>query len=189
MRTQGATTRRLQSAEERRESVLEAARAHFARRGYWGTPTAEIAKSAGISQAYLFRLFPTKEDLYLACVERCFARVREEFRRAAAPHAGDAEAMFSAMAQTYERLLRDRELLLAQLQSYAACEDPAVRDTVRREYGRLVDMVRETSAAPDERVSRFFATGMLLTVVAAMGAHELDEPWAHTLMALEKPDC
>jgi hypothetical protein len=97
--------------------------------------------------------------------------------------------MFDAMAARYTDLLADRDMLLGQLQAYAACQEPAVRETVQREYGRLVDQVRETAGGDDERVSRFFATGMLLNVVAAMGAHELDEPWAHALLAPLRGDC
>lgn len=183
-----ATARKLQTAQARREDVLEAAQGHFALKGYWGTPTTEIAKAAGISQAYLFRLFPTKQELFIACVERCMGSVRESFQHAAAPHAGDQDAMFRAMSERYEQLLGDRTMLLAQLQSYSACGEPEIRDAVRRDYGRLVDMVRETTGAGDERISAFFATGMLLTVIAAMGAHELDVPWARTLLAgLDKP--
>ncbi|HVP01661.1 MAG TPA: helix-turn-helix domain-containing protein [Solirubrobacteraceae bacterium] len=181
--------RRLQTADERREDVLAAARPQFARKGFYGTPTAEIARDAGISQAYLFRLFPTKEELFIAVTERCMEAVGEAFRRAAAPHAGDEDAMFAAMGEAYEGLLADRDMLLAQLQAYAACEEPAIGDAVRRRYGLLVDMVRETTGAAEERVTAFFATGMLLTVIAAIGAHELDEPWARSLMAGIDEDC
>ncbi len=183
------TARKLQTADERREDVLVAALPHFARKGYYGTPTTEIARSAGISQAYLFRLFTTKEELFIAVAERCMDSVCEAFRRAAAPHAGDEDAMFAAMGDAYEALLADRDLLLAQLQSYSACQEPAIRDAVRRHYGRIVDMVRETTGASEERVTAFFATGMLLMVVAAMDAHELDASWARSLMAGIDKDC
>ena len=182
-------TRKLQTAEARREDVLEAALGHFALKGYWGTPTTEIAKSAGISQAYLFRLFPTKQELFIACVERCMCSVRESLQHAAAPHVGDPEAMFDAMGGRYGELLSDRTMLLAQLQSYSACGEPEIRAAVQRDYGQLVDMVRETTGADDERVGAFFATGMLLTIVAAMGAHELDADWARTLLAGKTHDC
>jgi len=183
------TARKLQTAEERREDVLHAAMPLFAVKGYYGTPTTDIARAAGISQAYLFRLFPTKEELFIAVAERCMDSVREAFRRAAAPHAGDEDAMFVAMGDAYETLLADRDLLLMQLQSYAACQEPAIRTAVRRHYGLIVDMVRETTGADQERVSSFFATGMLLMVVAAMSAHELDAPWAVGLMAGIDKDC
>ena len=183
------TARKLQTAESRREDVLAAAQEHFAIKGYWGTPTTDIAKAAGISQAYLFRLFPTKQELFIAVVERCMGAVRESFEHAAAPHAGDPEAMFEAMGRRYADLLDDRTMLLAQLQAYSACSDPKIRPAVQRHYGKLVDMVRESTGADDERVSSFFAKGLLLTVIAAMGAHELDAAWARALLAGHRKDC
>ncbi len=177
------TARKLQTADARRVDLLAAAQEQFALQGYWGTPTTDIAKAAGISQAYLFRLFGTKRELFIACVERCMGSVREAFERAGAPHAGDTDAVLDAMGDTYAQLLSDRTMLLAQLQSYAACGDPEIRAAVQEHYGRLVDMVRRVSGADDERVSSFFATGLLLTVVAAMGAHELDADWARALLA------
>ncbi len=174
--------RKLQTAEERREDVIQAAMQEFARRGYYGTPTTDIARTAGISQAYLFRLFPTKEELFVGCVERSYTNVLDEFTRAAAPHAGDFEAALEAMAARYKELLQQTDLLLCQLHGYAACQEPKVREAVRTGYQVLVEQVQLLSGAPDEEIQRFFAMGMLVNVVAAMGAHELDEPWAHALM-------
>src|SRR6266704_3291068 len=118
-------TRPRMPAAERREQVLEAAVAEFAARGLAGTSTEDVARRAGISQPYLFRLFPTKKALFLALVERCFRRVEDAFTAAAGDLTGD-EAM-AAMGDAYERLLDDRTLLLLQMQAYAACDDPEIR--------------------------------------------------------------
>ena len=188
MAPSAAPIRTLKTAEERREAVLVAAIPHFARRGYYGTPTTAIATSAGISQAYLFRLYPTKQELFIAVVERCMEQVREAFRHAAAPHAGDLDAQFEAMGETYKELLSDRDMLLNQLQSYAASDEPAIRTAVQAQYGRIVDTVRDVTGAPDDRVAAFFAVGMLMTVVSAIGAQDLQEPWVQSLMnGIEKP--
>ena len=182
MTTAAGTPRKLSTADDRREELLEAAMHHFARRGYYGTPTTEIAKAAGISQAYLFRLFPTKEELFIACAERCMNMLREEFTRAAAPHAGDIDAQIAAMGDRYDILLQETDLLLAQMSMFAACQEPAIRAATRAGFSRLVETVKELTGAPDERIQFFFAKGMLINVIAAMGAHELDEPWTRTLM-------
>ena len=58
------------SAEERREEIIEIAFRSFAEGGYKGTSTEDIAREAGISQPYLFRLFRTKKELVLACSAR-----------------------------------------------------------------------------------------------------------------------
>jgi AcrR family transcriptional regulator len=174
--------RKLQTAEDRREDVMRAAMQEFARRGYYGTPTTDVAKGAGISQAYLFRLFPTKEELFVACVERTYTTVLDEFVKAAAPHAGDQDAVMTAMADRYTELLQTSDLLLCQLHGYAACQEPAIRAAVREGYQRLVELVQHLSGASDEEIQRFFAIGMLINVVAAMDAQGLDEPWIRALM-------
>jgi len=176
-----ATTRKLQTAEDRRADVLDAAMHEFAQRGYYGTPTADIARRAGISQAYLFRLYPTKQDLFIASTTRCFENVGAELARVAAPHAGDPDAIFEAMGEKYVELVADRNMLLGQLHAYAAGADPQVRDAVRRGYGRLVAGVRELTGADDETLRGFFAMGLLITVTTALDMHEIDEPWARAL--------
>src|SRR5436190_15374245 len=98
-----ATHTRL-SAEERREAVVEAAMAEFAVGGLHGTSTDAIAKRAGISQPYLFKLFGTKKDLFLATIELCFHRTRETFLRAAAAPNRD---VLEAMGEAYVEMLRD----------------------------------------------------------------------------------
>ena len=180
--------RKLQTANERRGDVLDAALVHCARRGYYGTPTAEIAKTAGISQAYLFRLYPTKQELFVASTERCFDAVIREFERAAAPHAGDPEAMRAAMGCRYNELIADRDMLLSQLAAYAAGDDPVIRDAVRRSYGRLVEFVRVQTGSTDEELRSFFAMGLLITVTAALDIGEIDAPWARALTAPQQDD-
>lgn len=177
------TTR--QTAEERREAVLEAARQEFARAGFHGGSTDAIARSAGISQPYLFRLFGSKKDLYLASVRRCFRRTLEVMQGAAEGLRG--EAALGAMGTAYGQLLKeDPTMLQAQLQAYAAAlDDEDVRRAVREGYGDLYTYVAHVSDAPGPRISRFFAMGMLFNVVGAMGLHEEAEPelWAARLMA------
>ena len=162
-------------AAERREVVLKAAMAEFAVHGFAGTSTEEVAKRAGISQPYLFRLFPTKKALFLALVERCFQRVQDTFSTAADGLTGD-DAL-TAMADAYELLLDDRTLLLLQMQAYAACEDPEIRDTTRTGFKRLWELVERITGLPYQTVVDFFAVGMLMNVAAAMNLPAVDERW------------
>jgi AcrR family transcriptional regulator len=183
------STRTLSTADERRETILEAAERVFAARGLHGTPTLEIAKAAGISQAYLFRLFPTKAELFLALNDRCNARIRETFSQAAEAARAAGEDVLPAMGQAYIGLLADRNLLLNQLHSFAACDDPALREQMRAAFASLVELVeRESGADPDE-VRVFFAHGMLLNVLVAMGASDVDEHWAKVLLGPKVIDC
>jgi len=178
-----SSTRTLSTATERRETILQAAERVFAARGLHGTPTMEIAKAAGISQAYLFRLFPTKSELFIALAQRCNERIHRAFADAAAAAKAAGEDVLTAMGCAYISLLADRDLLLVQLHSHAACDDPQIRAEMRRGFARLVELVERESGANEEQVQAFFAHGMLLNVLTAMQAEDVDEHWAETLLA------
>ncbi|MGH7749523.1 MAG: TetR/AcrR family transcriptional regulator [Candidatus Dormibacteria bacterium] len=170
------------SAEERREQVLVAAVHEFAGGGLDGTSTEAIARRAGISQPYLFRLFPTKKALFLAAVERTFDRARRTLVDAAGDLSGD-EAL-RAMGAAYRAFLEHRTLLLTQLAAFAACGDEDVRKLTQGCFGRLWLEVAELSGAGDDALVGFFARGMLLNVAAAMHLSEVvDLPWVRACLA------
>ena len=177
-----AVTTDRKTAEERRETVLDAALEEFALRGLDGASTEAIAAKAGISQPYVFRLFGTKKQLFKAVVARCFRETLELFQRAAEGKRGEEALRAMGLAYT-EQLLPDRVRLRTQMQAYAACGDPDVREVVRAGYGDLVAYVERVSGFPPQQVSLFFAKGMLLNVIASMELDELDEPWAARLVA------
>jgi AcrR family transcriptional regulator len=178
-----AATRQLSTAAERREALVEAAVAAFAEHGFHGTPTTEIAKAAGISQAYLFRLFPTKSELYVAAVDRCYRRLGDAMRAAAEDASAPGETVLERMGNAYAALLQDPTTLRATLQAFAAAsgEDLAIRDAVRRGYGDLVELIRRISGAEGDELREFVARGMLMTVLAGMDAPAIDAPWAREL--------
>ena len=163
------------SAEERREAVLEAAIVEFAAGGLAGTSTEDVARRAGISQPYLFRLFPTKKALFLALSQRCFRQIADAFEAAAADQVG--EDALTAMGEAYHRLLDNRTLLLLQLHAYAACGDPDIRAATRAGYKELWLLVERLSGLPYDRIVAFFAMGMLMNVAAAMDLPAVDERW------------
>jgi AcrR family transcriptional regulator len=177
-----AATRTLSTAEARREAVLQAGMKVVAEHGIAGTPTAEVAKAAGISHAYLFRLFATKNELAVAIVERANQRVYDAFVEAAASVSGSGEEKLHAMGMAYGRLLGDRELLLVQLHSHAAAADnAAIRDAARQSFKRLVELVERETGEDSVTVGRFFATGMLMNVMAGLDAPAMRSHWAEVL--------
>jgi AcrR family transcriptional regulator len=178
MATVKTTTRTRKSAEERREEIVAIAIEQFALSGYKGTSTEAIARKAGISQPYLFRLFKTKRDLFLACFDVVHGRIAETFESAARGVPKD-EAL-RAMGQSYYQLLDDTTGRLFQMQSYAACSDPVIQARVRDCYGTLVKMVTRLSGATPAEVWRFFSNGMLLNVTASLDLPAIadKEEWA-----------
>jgi AcrR family transcriptional regulator len=178
--TPATTTRK--SAEERRIEVLDAARDVFAEHGLSGASTDEIARKAGISQPYLFRLFRTKKELFIAAIEQCFAETHETFAQAAEGKSG--EEAVKAMGKAYAELIRSNpNRLRAQMQTYAACDDPDVCAVARKGYGDLVELVQRVSGVDDDTLSAFFARGMLINVVASMDLLDADEAWAKKVLA------
>jgi AcrR family transcriptional regulator len=187
--TSSPRTRTLSTAEERREAVLEAAVHLFARGGMHATSTLAVAKAAGISQAYLFRLFPTKDDLMVAVAARCHERILSAFQAATAHARAAGEDPMEAMGLTYLELMTDRELLTLQLHAQAASiEHEGVRDASRDGFRRLFEHVRRHTDASEEDIRSFFAHGMLINAMTAIDAGAVPDDWAQVL-ATKDPGC
>jgi AcrR family transcriptional regulator len=171
-------TRRRVPAAERREELITAAVHEFAQGGLHGTPVERIARRVGVAQPYVFSLFSNKRELFLAAIDRSFQRVADTFRAAAQDYRegrpADCEDALEAMGRAYKRLLiDDRDYLMLQHQSYAACDDEVVRVRVRHRYAELLDLAQELSAAEPEQLDDFFRHGMALNVTAALGVEDL----------------
>ena len=173
-----ATTR--QTMKSPAFAIVVAALREFADRGYSGTSTETIAKAVGVSQPYLFQLFKTKRELFLAVVRHGFQRTRLVFHEAARRQPTDDQAcsILDLMGTAYMRLLSDRDLLRVQLQAYAACGDDDVRQVVREEFTELYASVKRDSGASNEDIHHFFAEGMLLNVAAALELGGTPETWS-----------
>jgi AcrR family transcriptional regulator len=165
------------SSEERREQVIDAAVKEFAANGFHATSTGAIAKRAGISQPYIYALFPNKHELFLAANRHVVDRIRRAFLEAARG-GSTTEERLAAMGHAYGDLLANRDEILVQMQAHAAAGDPALREPVRQEFLRLADDIREMSGASQREAVEFLATGMLLNVVAALELPEGFMAWS-----------
>jgi len=174
------------TADERRDEIVAAATIEFAAGGFAGTSVEAIARRAGVSQPYIFQLFGTKKDLFLAAVRDCFARTSRRFDEAgrAAQAAGlDTKGILERMGHAYvQMLLADRNLLRLQLHGYAACADPDVRTVVRQEYLALWQTVGRVSGADPRGLHEWFAQGMLINVIASITEARTVEEFNATLL-------
>ena len=164
------------SGLERRSQVLGIAAGEFADHGLHGASIEAIAHEAGITQAYVFRMFGTKKALFLELVGAAFDRFSDGMSQVATG-VGGLSALALMGAQYYE-LLADRTTLLLQLQGFAACGDAEVRDLVRARLARMWDTVADATGLDPVTVKSFLAFGMLLNNMAALDVNDLDEPWA-----------
>jgi AcrR family transcriptional regulator len=175
-----ATRTRL-TAEERHEQLVTAAVTAFSLGGYAGTTTDQVARLAGVSQPYVIRIFRTKQELFIAAVNRAGDRIEQRFRAAAA-----VDPSLASLGEAYEDLLAERELITLLLHGFTASADPAIGVPVRACFGRLYTVVRELTGVSAEQARDFFAVGMLLTCLGAMRVVGPDpvppDPWMADLL-------
>ena len=172
-------------SDERRQAIVAAAIDCFAQKGFYGTTTHEIADWVGISQPYLYRLYPNKQALFAAAVDHVSV-VMTETLLAHSPASGGArpgsEAALDAARDGYAALVADSAILRFLMHANCAVGEPLVAEAVRRCYAKQVDTVRQM-LGDDDAVRRWFGAGMLDNVVAVLGLADVDEPWAHVLTA------
>jgi len=169
------TTTTRMTGDERRANVLDAAKREFAQNGYHATSTTAIAGRAGISQPYIYALFPDKRSLFLAVYNGTVARICDSFL-AAAEDVDGTDAKLAAMGGAYAEFLEDRIELQCQLQAHAAAAgDPELQADIRAGFSKIWRAVGGATGADQARLVAFFAHGMLLNVGAALDLPEVVE--------------
>lgn len=172
----------LSTSEARRETVIRSAVTVFARLGYLGTPVSAIAEHAEISTAYVFKLFPRKEDLFVAALGRCFNLIQNALEVGAAAVPDQApEAVLAAMGSAYAALIADRSLLMLQVHAQSAATVPEIAAALRDGLGQIVSFVKARSLAPDEAVQQFIAYGQLCHLITVADLDDDATDWARLL--------
>ena len=165
MTTEPVTTAPRMRAADRRELILEAATAVFGAKTYVGTTTDEVARAAGVSQPYVVRLFGTKEKLFIAVIERAYARLIEVFR-AAMP--GDPEGRSERMGTAYTGLLAERGMLPVIANSTALGGEPQIGRVARAGFSDIWRFLRDEAGMSAEDTRQFMATGMLINAIVGL---------------------
>lgn len=180
--TRASSTGLRSTADAQRTRIIAAAVEVFARSGYQSTPVADVAAAAGVSPAYVFRLFEGKLGLFIAAVGDCYERVATALADGAEAAAGtDASGKLDAMTAAYVGLISDRALIALQVHAQSACDVPEVREAVRRGIATIVRVVSRESGADDAAVQRFIAYGQLCHLVVQAGLTDVDSAWARTV--------
>jgi AcrR family transcriptional regulator len=181
---------KLSTAEERRPLVIAAAITAFARMGYRGTTVADVAAEARISSAYVFKLFPSKEQLFVGALDTCYDRVLEALALGGEQATVQTpDGVLDAMGGAYAELIADRDLLMLQVHAQSAGEVPEIGAALRRGYARITEFASSRSGATDAAVQRFIAFGQLCHLVATLGIDDTGERWATVLAAgIRHPD-
>jgi len=172
----------LSTADTRRPIVAAAAVSEFARGGYYGTTIADVARSANISSAYVFKLFTSKERLFVAALDDCFDRIVAVISDGAdASEDPSSDAVLYAMGGAYADLIRDRTLLLLQVHAQSVADIPEIGDALRAGLARVANFAKSRSGGSDEAVQRFIAYGQLCHLIVTARIDEVPDSWARLL--------
>lgn len=172
----------LSTAEARRVTVIDSSIAVFSQSGYLGTPVTAVAEHAKISPAYVFKLFPSKESLFVATLERCFTRIEEALARGADSSSSQTPAaILDAMGDAYAELIADRSLLMLQVHAQSAAHVPEIGTALRNGLEHITTFAKTRSGATDSDVQRFIAYGQLCHLIVTAGLENVSAAWAHLL--------
>src|SRR5438067_4449885 len=184
------TTTRLPAAE-RRQALIDTALRVFVEGSYRGTTTAAIAREARVSEPILYRHFASKRDLYLACIDESWHRLRAVWD-AAIGRAESSREFLPAMSGCYVSI-SDAKHRVAELWMQAtveAADDPEVRQFLRRQLREVRDYVaavirrcQADGTVPSERDAEaeawiFVAGGLLGTMGRRLGGLLGEEDFA-----------
>lgn len=174
--------RTLSTADARRAAVVSSAIATFAESGYQTTPLAAVAEHAGISPAYVSKLFASKVALFVAAIDECYTRIADTLERSADDAQADSpNEVLHVMGGAYAALIADRSLLMLQVHAQAATDIPEIAAAVRRGIGRVTEVAANASHADREYVQRFVAFGQLCHLLTTIDAFDVDATWAAIL--------
>jgi len=160
--------------EDRREEIINSGLEVFSENGYYNTTTALIAERAGISQPYIFRFFKTKEELFIAALERAFERILQTFKEVDAK----PEELVEKMVEAYEQLsISHPHEISLQVVSFSIVEE-SIREITKNSLLKLrnytLERFKEAGISnPEMEVTTFLARGILCNISYFMDLPEL----------------
>jgi TetR/AcrR family transcriptional regulator len=169
------------SAGARRDATLTAAAEIFARRGYYGATTDQIAREAGISQTYVVRMFGTKEQLFLDVIGQSLALILDEFRAALAAPAGDLSTL-DRLGVAYKTLAKQSGIHLPLMHAFALGSDPAIGPAARAGFLELTRFLLEEADLTTAEADGFLARGMLINTLMGLRMDSDPDPLAADLV-------
>jgi len=151
-------------SDERRDHILGAALQVFAERGFHGATTRELAKAAGVSEALMFRHFPTKEELYTALQMHCCQAKNEKMGATLAQLDDSTASLIALVHYMMAKTLRPasqvdpREQALLRLLATSFLEDGRfargfMENAVKEMIQKLQTCLRAAIAAGDAEES------------------------------------
>jgi AcrR family transcriptional regulator len=174
---------------QRRQAVVETACRVFAKSSYHGSTTAQIARETGVSEPVLYRHFSSKRDLYVACLDAVWERVRALWEKAL-EREDDPANWLKAIGKAYLEERGAARIVLVDLWIQAltvAADDPEIRRALRIQVRDVHDFVagvirrsQEAGGVLAERNADaeawiFISLGLLTTIDRRLGSLVGDE--------------
>jgi AcrR family transcriptional regulator len=171
------------SGPQRRQAVVETACRVFAKSSYHGSTTAQIARETGVTEPVLYRHFASKRELYVACLDAVWERVRVVWLKAL-EREHEPSNWLRAIGKAYLEERGAARIVMVDLWIQAlteAADDPEIRRALRaqvREVHRFVaDVIRRAQAAGGLVAERdaeaeawiFISLGLLTTIDRRLG--------------------
>lgn len=177
------------SSEDRRQQLILTAMSLFSKKGFDGTTTKEIARAAGVTEAIIFRHFPTKNDLYAAILDYKACELRsEEWLEDLREHAArrDDETVFrEIISRIIEHHRRDKNFM--RLMLYSALEDHALAKKFKdRQANPLHKFLRQyiTTRQQEGAFGDFNPNAVIRALFALPIYHSL-EKWVFQLRMMD----
>lgn len=173
-------SRHLSTAPDRRAEIDAVAVTAFADRGYYGTTTAEVAAAAGISQAYLYKLYPDKTAIFVAAIDHVSDRLADMHQRNLRERGATA-----ALHAAGEVVAIDPPLTRFLMHAGCAAVVPEIADAVRQCYAKQYAIYRAAGDVDDAMIRRYFADSLLANVMHTISAQDVDAGWVHALTSID----
>ncbi len=162
------------TSKNRKEEILEAGLEVFAKRGYYNTTTAHIAEKAGISQPYVFRFFQTKEELFIAALERAFERIIQTLNHVQS----SPEELGTKIVKAYEELMDSHPNEFALQVIGISIREEAIQNVSKVGLSRMRSNILEKFKSagiedPEQKATVSIAMGMLCNISSFLDLPEL----------------
>lgn len=161
----------------RKEQIMQSAAALFAAQGYYKTTTAYVAEAVGVTQPYVFHFFKTKEQLYLAVLERAFQRMQLAFAQVESP----PEELNKRMGKAFNDLLETHRNEMLMLMQCFTTPEQGVQKFAKEMFSLVYESIKErfeTAGVPNApyEASMFISCGLIITLSEVLEMPKLS-PW------------
>lgn len=131
------------SGVERRKLILKSAVTVFARSNYRAARVADIAREAGVSEAMIYKHFPSKKAVFLEVLEHMSTRVLIFWEEIAARETDALEALRKMSLVYYERMVQHPQELKVQFQAVSEVDDGDILRRLRKDHRGYLSFIRK----------------------------------------------